>query len=177
MPLNITTLCADDIEGVELIQSLVLECEYLRGGDDTDTHPAPQVDQQLAQRFARIGRILRDNALRLNLDEEINQLTALARCIGCQALSPAQQERHFGGDCWAHDPRAKAGPDFRLKQNGKNGPNSCVMPVEKQQAVMAIIALVHMRRDPVFTAGAEKLLRYEERNKLWTIKDGENLWA
>ncbi|PXX33715.1 hypothetical protein [Undibacterium pigrum] len=161
---NTTTLSGKDIHDLALIEQAVMDCETLEGDD-------------LMARLDVIGGLLQDNVVRLQLDEEINHLFTFARCIGCEALSMAIREKYYSPDCWGAAPRRRYQPNFLLKINGSNRTSSIVYPLKKQKDGMAMIMLEHMKWDPRYTIGAKKLLHYIDENKLWTMADGEHLFA
>ncbi|BBB68427.1 hypothetical protein UNDYM_4174 [Undibacterium sp. YM2] len=161
---NTRTLSGKDIHNLVLIEQATIDSEHLEG----DT---------LRARLDLIGNIMQENVVRLQLDEEINHLLTFARCTGCETLSQAVKEKHYPSGCWGAEPRRHYQPNFLLKIEGKSRPSSIVYSLEKQKIGMAMIILAHMKWDPRYAKGAKKMLHYIDENNLWTVADGEYLFA
>ena len=158
-------LSGKDIQGLTEIAVAVLECEALSD------------QEEVAKRYALIGRTLQENVKRLGLNEEINQLLEFARNVGCELQSPDTRACENPSGCWAPQPRRHFTDTYFLQVNGSNDPSSCVKSPEKQQIGMTMVVLHHLERDSSLSLGAKKLLRYHEAQHSWTEQDARDLWA
>ena len=141
-----------DIAMVERIEYTVLECvEGLS-------------DEEVGERYWRIGDILLANARIHDLDEDISNLQCLARCIGCELMSSALRIRYFRGNCWSFEPPY-------TKHHGYNNGSSEIRPVEKQKTAMTLVLLNFLNYETVFVPGVNVLQDYVARHALWTTAD------
>lgn len=150
-------ITSSDIHGVEEMVALLRECEGA-------------ALEELRERYARIGEILAANVARLGLDEDIFQLSAFARCFGCQVLIVSGTRSGDPDDCWRPALHRKH-PPFVGKQDGQNMSWSEVRTPDGQQAVMIRTIACILGERASFAAGANSLLEFQESQRLWTEAD------
>lgn len=111
MKLETVEIGREDIHGLDELKKLVLECSSL----DRD---------RTSSQIEAIGNILRNNALRLGLEEDPDQLAYFARSIACEMLSPEVRSKGFVGGCWSaasfsnHPPFYRKSDKLRLSDRG-----------------------------------------------------------
>lgn len=150
-------LTGSDVQHLDRMQLALEECAHL-------------ADVELSARHALIGDLLLDNAMRLNLDEDISHLCGFARSAACEAMSAAVRDESFPHSCWGPSPWRKV-PPFFAKIDGCNRASSDVRPAEKQKAAMVETFAEILRHDPLFAKGAQALISFTERHALWTSDD------
>lgn len=154
--LEVATITAADIQGAEQIPALVRGCE----GADVE---------QLRSRYLQIGDILATNVSRLELDEDILQLTGFARCVGCQVIATEARAADIDA-CWRPALYRKH-PPFLRKQGGRNMTWSEVRPPDRQQALMIRTLAAILGEKAAFKAGARAIIEFQDSQQLVTDAD------
>ncbi len=149
---ELLSLSPTEISGFDKILNAIAECNNSLS------------DSDVGDRYSLIGEILFENVHLHDLDEDIVNLQAFARCVACELLSLPMQVKHFRGKCWDFEPPMK-------KREGRNTDSSEIRPIEKQKIAMTMTLVGHLHRDEKFAIAAKSLGDFETRHSLWTEED------
>ncbi len=136
-------LSREHIENLDLLEELVFDCLSLSKAE-------------LQERSLGIGRILYANAIRLELDEDIDQLSSFAKCVAGEIMSPKAHRDWWGdGPSWERQNYRsfppKKGSGVRLSQEG-------VLSPEQTQQSMAGMFLWVLRTDKDMHADVQAIM-------------------
>ncbi len=112
--------------------------------------------------YKTLGGMLLDSATDLELDEDISNLIAFAKCLAIEIV--ARTERTRSVNEWEHN-------YFDVKAHGKNSPRSDIRNSEKQKIAMLGTFSFHLAKSAKFKALSSQFLAHEQEHNLWTEAD------
>ncbi|BBB62329.1 hypothetical protein UNDKW_4056 [Undibacterium sp. KW1] len=135
----------EHIENLDLLEELVFDCLSLNKAG-------------LQERWLGIGKILYANAIRLELDEDIDQLTSFARSVAGEIISPKAHRDWWGnGSSWESQNYRNFPPFIKKGSGVRMSPDGILSP-EESQHFMAGMFLWVVRTDKDMHADAQAIL-------------------
>jgi hypothetical protein len=140
-------LTRQDILHLDEIAILIFECEK-------------NVD--IDKIYQRLGNLIWDNVEKLNLDEDIMNISRFAVGLALE-LSEFLIKRERGSH-WEWHP-------VEQKVNNQSRDNADVRSKEKQIAGMIDVLIFQLKNDELFRASVNVLKDYQDKHQLWTQDD------
>lgn len=146
-------LTRSDLSSIDEISELIFSC-------------GQKGDKDMANVYGRLCDLFAENVKRLNLDEDILNLSrfAVGMAMEVSEFLLARGSRFSDARHWEWRP-------VTVKINGANAGRSDVRSWEKQAACMIDVLLHQLKSDELFREGADRLINYQELNQLWTAAD------
>lgn len=119
----------------------------------------------VADAYWSIGGRMLDEANKIGLDEDINNLVCFSVGV-VEMISPRLRERlrKTGVNHWNHNP-------LQYKVHGLNSQVSDIRSEEKMKAAMVNVFALQLSGDSEYQSASKALISFQDSNKLWTEDD------